>query len=297
MSGYAADHVETRFVTVGDVRYAYRRTGPQGDVPLLLANRFRGTMDHWDPALLDVLAERRDVVVFDNAGVSLSSGAAAPTIEGMAATLAEFAEAVGLTRYDLLGWSMGGMVAQSVALQRPASVRRLVVAGSGPGRVPGTPPRPAAAAEVSGRAVNTAEDFLYLFFPDTPRARALGRQSLMRLQTRLDTSHATVGPAAVAAQQAATQRWHGDRGGTWEHLDRLELPVLVANGAHDVVVPAYQSYAMSQRLPQAKVVLYSDAGHAFLFQHAADVGSTILDFLEAPDEPTLPHTHPTRSTP
>jgi pimeloyl-ACP methyl ester carboxylesterase len=196
MQGYAADLVGTRYVDTPDGRLGYRRFGPAGGMPLVLLMRFRGTLDHWDPALLDVLASEREVIVFDNRGTGLSSGDAADSVEGLAAGAVELVRALGLSQVDLLGWSMGGLVAQAVALREPGLVRRLVVAGSGPGGVP-----------------------------------------------------------------------------------ELSLPVLVANGAHDVMVHAYASYAMSQRLPNAKIVLYSDAGHGFLFQHPVEFGREVLRFL------------------
>ncbi|WP_207926755.1 alpha/beta fold hydrolase [Actinocrispum wychmicini] len=264
---------ETMFVDGPSARYAYRRFGVRGGVPLVMALRYRGTMDHWDPAFLQVLAEKRDVIVFDNAGVGRSSGTVPDTVEGMAHGVIEFVEALGLPQVDLLGWSMGGAVTQTVALLRPQLVRRLVVAGSGPGPVPGTPPTPDRVWQVAGKPSNDDEDFLYLFFPET--ARQAGLESLRRLAE----SRAEVLPEGVAAQTAAIRAWGKGEGASWERLAELTLPVLVANGAHDVMVHAYATYAMSQRLPDAKIVLYSDAGHGFLFQHPEKFGAEVVAFL------------------
>src|SRR5262249_55357571 len=181
----------------------------------------------------------------------------------------------GLSQIDLLGWSMGGLVVQAAALQRPTVVRRLIVAGSGPGRVPDMPPMPDKTLQTMTKPENDDDDFLYLFFPDTEAGRAAGRASLQRIGTRPGVAADTVKAQLAAINSFGT--------GVWDRLPELSMPVLVANGAHDVMIHAFASYAMSQRLPSAKVILYSDAGHGFLFQHADDFGREVLSFLaEAP---------------
>jgi pimeloyl-ACP methyl ester carboxylesterase len=276
MTTFQADLAETQYVDATNSRFAYRRLGPRSGVPLVMAHRFRGTIDHWDPAFLDVLSSERDVIVFDNAGTGRSSGTAPTTIDGLAQGLLEFVDALGLTQVDLLGWSMGGYVVQTATLLRPALVRRLVVTGSGPGRVPDMPAAPDKVSQITRKPVTDGDDALYLFFPETDEARQAGLASLRRLDTRLSESHADVAPEAVAAQRAAISSFGT---GVWDQLGDLTLPVLVANGAHDVMIHAFASYAMSQRLPNAKVILYSDAGHAFLFQHAEEFGHEVLRFL------------------
>lgn len=296
MTGYASDAADTYYAVTPQVIYAYRRLGSGTGVPLLLANRFRGTIDHWDPELLDRLARERDVIVFDNAGINLSTGTVPDSIGGMADDLLRFTDALHLTELDVLGWSMGGMVALSAALKQPDRFRRIIVAASSPGAVPGTPARDPAAGAVAGRAVNTHEDFLYLFFPQTPDAQWAGRASLQRLDTRLTASRAVVSPPGVRAQQAATRRWASNEDAAWDHLHELSLPVLAVNGAHDVMIPAYQTYAMVSRLPRAKAVIYSDAGHGFLFQHHNDFAVEVLEFLAAasPLSPDLANLHTRR---
>ena len=204
------------------------------------------------------------------------SGTAPDTIDGLTDGLLEFIDALGFSQVDLLGWSMGGYVVQTATLLRPNLVRRLIVAGSGPGSVPGMPAAPDKVLQIAGKPVNDDEDFLYLFFPETDKARQAGLASLRHLDTRLAPSHATVDPKAVEAQLAAIRSFGT---GVWDRLGQLTLPVLVANGSRDVMISAYASYAMSQRLPNAKVILYSDAGHGFLFQHAQEFGHEVLRFL------------------
>ncbi len=274
-SPFLSDTVEPQCVDGPIARYAYRRFGKPGAVPVVLCTRFRATIDHWDPALLDLLSAERDVIVFDNVGTAFSTGTAPATIRGLADGAVQFIESLGLSQVDLLGWSMGGYVAQTVALDRPDLVRRLVLAGTGPGGVPNQPPQPEKVGQVAPKPVLEDEDYLYLFFPETDAARAAGLASLRRLGYRLHRSHAEVTLEQVMAQTAAIRTYEG----VWDRVPELELPVLVANGAHDVMVNAYASYAMSQRLPNGKVVLYSDAGHGFLFQHHEDFAREVLEFL------------------
>jgi pimeloyl-ACP methyl ester carboxylesterase len=291
MTAFQADLAETQYVDGTSARYAYRRLGHRSEVPLIMALRVRGTIDHWDPALLDVLSAERDVIVFDNRGTGRSSGRPPATIRGLAEGLLEFVDVLGLTQVDLLGWALGGYVVQTATLLRPTLVRRLVVAASGPGSVhsgtpiPGThsilvarnmPAAPTKVWDVMTKPVHDDEDLLYLLFPDTDEARQAGLSSLRRLDTRLADSHAAVAPDAVEAQVAAIRSFGT---GVWDRLHELTLPVLVANGAHDVLIHPFASYAMSQRLPNAKLILYSDAGNGFLFQHTDEFGHEVLNFL------------------
>jgi pimeloyl-ACP methyl ester carboxylesterase len=213
--------------------------------------------------------------VFDNIGTAASTGATPTSFQGLAQGAVQFIEALGLSDVDLLGWSMGGYVAQIAALDHPELVRRLVLAATGPGGVPYQPLQPDKVGQVASKPVLEEEDYLYLFFPETAAGRTAGLASLRRLDRRLGRSHAEVTLEQVMAQTAAIRTYEG----VWDRVPELELPVLVANGAHDVMVHAYASYAMSQRLRNGKVVLYSDAGHAFLFQHDEDFAHEILEFL------------------
>ncbi|GGT09295.1 MULTISPECIES: alpha/beta fold hydrolase [Streptomyces] len=276
MSPYLSDSVETRYVRgpLGE-RFAYRRFGRAVDVPLVLLTRLRATMDHWDPDFLDRLATRREIVVFDNRGTGASTGTPPASIDGLVEGALSFTRSLGLDEVDLLGWAMGGTVAQGMALAEPFLVRRLVLAGSSPGGIPRLPAQAVKVRQTLSKPVNDEEDFLYLFFPQTDPARAVGRASLGRLQRRLRASRTVVGPEAVRAQLVAVGTFEG----FWERQSELDLPVLLAHGVRDVVVHPYASYAMAQRLPDAKVIFYNDAGHGFLFQHPDDFAVEVDHFL------------------
>jgi len=276
MSSQLSGRAEDRFVDgpLGE-RFHYRRFGTGGDVPLVLCMRLRGTVDHWDPELLDALAATREVVVFDNRGTNASTGVAPTTMDGLAEGGIAFIRALGLDRVDVMGWSLGGIVAQGITLGAPELVRRLIVAGSTPAGVPDQPKPSAKVGEILTHAVNDDEDYLHLFFPETERARTAGLASLRRLDVRLATSGAAVQDETYRGQLTAVATFAG----YYDRLGELTLPVLVANGAHDVMINSYATYAMSQKLPDAKVVLYSDAGHGFLFQHVEDFAHEIDRFL------------------
>ncbi|MFC5911728.1 alpha/beta fold hydrolase [Streptacidiphilus monticola] len=198
----------------------------------------RGTTDHWDPELLDALAAEREVIVFDNRGTAGSTGVAPTTIDGLADGAIAFIRALGLQQVDVMGWSLGGIVAQGTALRAPELVRRLIVAGSTPAGVPNQPTPPPRVGEILTHAVNGDDDYLYLFFPETDEGRAAGLASLRRLDTRLARSHAAVQDETYRAQLAAIAAFSG----YYDRLPELKLPVLVANGAHDVMINSYASY-------------------------------------------------------
>jgi pimeloyl-ACP methyl ester carboxylesterase len=276
---YLADQAVTRYVDgpLGET-FAYRRIGTPGPTPpLVLVLRLRGTIDHWDPALLDALAAEREVILFDNRGLNASTGTPASTVPDLVDGALAFIHALGLEQIDLLGWSLGGIVAQGVALTEPGLVRRLIVAGSTPGGVPDVPRMGERVQSIVVKPVNDDEDFLYLFFPETPEARAAGQASLARLRHRLDASNAAISPQATKAQLTAIAGFPG----YWDRLDELSVPVLLANGTDDVMIHADSTYAAAQRLINARTVLWSDAGHGFLFQHVDDFAREVSWFLGA----------------
>ncbi len=277
---FLSDTTATRHIKGQSAVYAFRDFGFASSAPpLVLLTRFRATMDHWDPAFLEVLAARRRVILFDNAGVSESTGEVATTFAGMAETAVDFITALGLEEIDLLGWSIGGFIGQMIALNHPGVVRRLLVLGSGPGGVPGSPALDPKVAETMTAPVSTKEHFLYLFFGRDDESQRAGEESLERLEPRLSKSRAEVTREAWGRQLQAIMKWAGGDGSAWSRLQEITIPVLVANGAHDVMVDAGDSFAMVQRMKNATALFYGDAGHAFLFQHPDEFGKAALEFL------------------
>jgi pimeloyl-ACP methyl ester carboxylesterase len=271
----------TKFIDAGSVRYAYRRFGAGPGLPLVCLQHFRGGLDNWDPQVTDGLAEGRSVILFNNAGVASSSGEPADTIEGMAFHVIAFVEALALDRFDLLGFSTGGFVAQQLVLDRPDLVRRLVLAGTGPRGGKGMLVYSPLAYSHATREVPVEEDFLYLFFSPTETSQAAGRAFWVRRHERADQD-APTSLAAMAAQAAAIGAW-----GTIPDYDRygrlkdIRQPVLVVNGKTDIMVPTINSYVLQQNLPDARLILYPDAGHGAIFQYSELFVRDARQFLDA----------------
>jgi pimeloyl-ACP methyl ester carboxylesterase len=272
----------TSTITVQDAQIAYRVIGPRTGVPLLLLNRFRGTMDDWDPALIDRLAAQRPVIMFDQPGFARSTGTPPDSLPAFAASAARFAQTLGHKQVDVLGFSMGGTVALQFALDHPSLVRRLIVAGSGPGFVPHVPPAPPVSDQVwpvATKAVNDDADFLFLFFEETATSQAAGKAYRDRLRQRPDAFASVVSAAAWQAQLKSAMAVANEAHTLLPKLGAIHQPTLIANGKRDIMVPTYASYAMAQAMPDARLVVYPDSGHGFLFQYPQAFADEVLQFL------------------
>ena len=271
------------------VSYAYRRFGnPAGDVlPLLFLQHFRGNLDNWDPALVDALASTREVILFDNAGVGGSTGTVPRTVTAMAHDALSFIDALGLREIDVLGSSLGGYVAQELVLIRPRLVRRLVLAGTGP---QGGEDMHGFTDEIfvhANRDQPGAEDILALFFERSETSVAKGREFLLRIFTRMEDRDTRATLEVRDAQLDAITTWGIPDTSRLDRLAGITQPVLVANGDNDRVVPTKNSHLLAERLPNARLKIYPDAGHGFLFQYPAEFAGEVERFLNdarsAPD--------------
>lgn len=281
MSTFLADQAENLTVEGPSATFTYRRMGPRGGLPLVLMNRFKGTIDWWDPKFLDLLSAEHDVVVFDYVGIGYTTGEACSTIEGLADGAIEFVEALGLPQVDLLGWSLGGNVAQHFVLKRSDLVRKVVIGGNTPGgTIPGAPETDARVFEIMVKEEPTTDDILYLFYPDDEAGRAAGHEHFANVSTRLKAGSPEVSDEASAGLVKISEQILGTPLETVKaNLDSIKHPVLYANGMQDVMVPAQGSFLATQHLDSAKLVIYGDAGHAFLFQHAEDFVTEVANFL------------------
>ncbi len=262
-----ASHADaaTRFVEARGVTYAYRRLGAAEGVPIVLLQHFTGGLDHWDPAVTDGLGLGRPVILFDNAGVGRSGGETPATIEGMAEHVESFVSALDLDRFDLLGFSMGGMVAQAYAMRHGERLRRLILVGTGPR---GGDPNPRQ-AEVARRASGNAnlDDFLWLFFGRSDAAVAAGKAFWTRRHLRTEDVDLPIRPESIARQVAASRDWATPHGERFADLARITVPTLVVNGSDDVMIPTVNSFHLQQHIPDAQLILYPDSGHAAHFQY------------------------------
>lgn len=254
----------TQFVEANGIRYAYRRFGAECGTPLVFLQHFRGGMDNWDPLVTDGLAAGRPAILFNYAGVASSTGESATTIDGMADHVAIFVKALGLTIVDVLGFSIGGFVAQSFAHRCPELVRRLVLTGTGPRNGDQNPdPR---IFQVAGNPVPTVDDFLFLFFSPSEASQAAGRAFWERRHARHDQDPPS-SPEAMQAQMAAIVEWTQPRGERFAYLKEIGQPTLVVNGHDDIMVPTINSFHLQQHIPNAQLIVYPDSGHGSQFQY------------------------------
>jgi len=272
----------TRYVEAGGVRYAYRMFGSDEGTPLLFLQHFRGGMDHWDPLVTDGLAARRPVILMDDAGVGGTTGLTPNTIEAMADDLRRFLAALDVKYLDVLGFSIGGMVAQSFVLKYPDLVRRLVLVGTRPrgGESSGGRGRDPEVARVAGNPIPTLEDFLFLFFNPAPESQAAGRTFWNRRHERT----AAVDPPSSAqsgeAQSTALREWFDDGPNKFDELGRIAQPTLVVHGHRDIMLPTVNAYNLSQHIPNAQLIIYPQSGHGALFQYPALFVQHIELFLD-----------------
>jgi pimeloyl-ACP methyl ester carboxylesterase len=272
----------TRFVEANGIRFAYRRFGKSGGVPLVFNMHFTGTMDHWDPLVTDGLAATREVILFDNAGISSTSGEVPNSVEEMAANAAAFIKALGLAKVDVLGFSLGGFVAQELTLANPALVRRLVLLGTGPRGGEGMATlTPEAQAVFGATYPNPDELWLGVFFTPTEASQAAGRAFLERFRLRQQGRDPEVNEKVAPAQIAAIGKWGVPRWGAFDYLRKIMHPTLVVNGSHDVIIYSQNSVILQRNLPNAQLILYPDSNHGSQYQYPALFVADVTRFLAA----------------
>ena len=268
MTQHSHQTAPTQFLDAAGIRFAYRRFGKSGGVPLVFNMHFTGTMDHWDPAVTDGLAHDREVIVFDNAGVSSSSGEVPNSIEEMAANAAAFIRAVGLTQVDVLGFSLGGLVAQELALTEPELVRRLILLGTGPRSGEGMASLTPEAQKIFGASYEEPDHlWLKVFFTPSEVSQAAGRAYLQRFHLRVDDREPRVSDQVAPAQLEALAKWGAPRENPFEYLKAIAQPTLVINGDSDVIIYSVNSSILQQHLPHAQLILYPDANHGSQYQY------------------------------
>jgi pimeloyl-ACP methyl ester carboxylesterase len=264
------------------IGYAYRDTGGgrDGGVPLVLLQHFRGNLDNWDPALIDALASARRVITFDNAGVGGSTGTTPDTIEQMARDAIAFMTALQLSQVDLLGFSIGSFVAQQVALVRPAIVRQLVLASAAPQGAVGMHGWAPEVIGAVGTPHTSPEAYLRVFFASSDSSRQAGTEALRRMYARTEDRDTATTWATREAQYDAVCTWGIPDHAKLQRLSCLEMPVFVANGDSDPMILPHYSYLLAGLIPQARVKIYPDSAHGFLFQHHAQFAADVEAFLD-----------------
>jgi pimeloyl-ACP methyl ester carboxylesterase len=259
----------TQFATTAHETYAYRRFGGGGRLPLVCLQHFTGTLDNWDPAVTDQLAQGREVILFESAGLGRSTGEVPRTIQEMTAHFLALADALGLHEVDLLGFSLGGMVAQQAALERPSLIRRMLLVGTAPegGEDIMHVEKPELGRIFSDAGLSGYERLVRLFFTPSDASRKAGQEFVARLGLRTTDREPVSGPMVAQAQLAAFRAWERVDGERFAKLRRITQPCLVVNGMFDRMIPVRNSYFLAEHLPDATLLVFPDAGHGSLFQY------------------------------
>jgi pimeloyl-ACP methyl ester carboxylesterase len=265
MSNDTHETAATQFVQVGDVRFAYRRFGRGRGLPLLLLNYWAANIDDWDPKVTNGFAAEHEVILFDNAGVGSSTGETPSTVAAMTKDCTDFCRALDLKTFDVVGFSLGGMIAQQLAFEHPEMIRRLILLGTGP--------RGGEGMTFTELSLDELDDpvalLLNSFFTASERSKAAGQAYIERLKLRVEDRDAPVSIKAAGAQLGAIREWGSipstDR---YAMLPRIHQRTLVVSGSKDIVVPPINAFLLAQHLPDAQLVMYPDASHGAQSQHA-----------------------------
>ena len=270
--------VPTQFISADGVSFAYREYGQQnGGTPVIFLNHLAAVMDNWDPRIIDGIAAKHHVVIFDNRGVGASTGEPAKSIEQMADDAITFIQAKGFKQVDLSGFSMGGMISQEIVLKQPQLIRKMILSGTGPAGGTGI----STVGRVSNwdlvRGMATRQDpKVYLFFTRTENGKAAAKDFVQRINERTENRDKEITLTAYRAQLKALKKWGNKKPAD---LSIIQQPVLVANGDHDRMVPTVNTYDLAKRLPNSSLIIYPDAGHGGIFQFNQDFVKQSLTFL------------------
>jgi pimeloyl-ACP methyl ester carboxylesterase len=267
MNNYTHQTAPTQFVEANGIRFAYRRFGKKEGVPLVFIPHILGNIDSWDPSVTDGFAQGREVVLFNNAGIAGSSGEVPTTFAEMANSAGVFIDALGLAKVDVLGFSIGSMIAQNVALKRPDLLRKLVIVGSGPRNGDGIPLTSESQVIFTNKYGNLDDFWIDGFFTASPESQAAGRAFLRRRDARVENRDVAIDDKVQPAQFAALQEWGKPVGERFAYLKNIKIPVLVVGGKSDIIFYTINSFYLEQNLPNAQLIVYPDAAHGSLFQY------------------------------
>ncbi len=273
----------TQFLPVKDQKYAYRRFGSGKATPLLFLQHFTGTLDNWDRAVTDPLAQRGEVILFESAGLGRSSGKVPDTVAGMANHGLAFLDGLGLDRCDVVGFSLGGMVAQQMVLDRPSIFGRIILVGTAPrgGEDIMHLEKPRLSKFLQDASFKDYGVLQKIFFDLTPSSQAAGEAFISRLMERKEDREPVSGGEVAQAQMMAFREWEKFTGKRFGDLASIRQPALIINGIHDEMIPIANSYWLIENLPNAMLLAYPDSGHGSLFQFNQSFTNQAAAFLDS----------------
>jgi pimeloyl-ACP methyl ester carboxylesterase len=270
----------THTIDVDGTRFVYRKVGQKGEIPLVLLPHLMAVMDDWDPAVVDGLAARHEVLVFDNRGIGKSGGSAPSTVEAMAIDAISFIRTLGYRKVDLFGFSLGGFIAQVIAQRAPDLVRKIILAGTVPAGGEGIANVGAVLQDGMAKAgASGKHPKHFLFFTQTVAGQRAADEFLARLNERTEDRDDSISNEAMSAQLAAVIGWGTADVAQKAKLPDIPHPVLVANGDHDVMAPTINSFDLLMNLSNAQLTIFPEAGHAGVFQHHASFVDQAIEFL------------------
>lgn len=278
MSSHTHNDAPTQYVEANGIRFAYRRFGKKAGVPIVFNQHYTGTMDYWDPAVTDGLAKDREVILFNNAGVSSSSGETPTSFQEMGANAIAFIRALGLQQVDVLGISIGGFVAQEIALQGGDLVRKIILVGTGHRGQDMTASR--SNAIFSGTYDPPEHLWLDVHFKPTESSRKAGLAFLERKWLRTDRDP-EVSEQTIAAQGEAIGKWVTPEAGSLAYLKSIKQPTLVVQGSDDAIIPTIHSLTLQHEMPDAQLIVYPDSGHGSIYQYPGLFVTHATTFLDA----------------
>jgi pimeloyl-ACP methyl ester carboxylesterase len=272
-------NARTKFIDVDGTRYAYRVLGNKGGIPLVLLQGSFFNMDEWDPKVTNGLAQSFKVIIFDNKGVGATGGKTPGSIGEMATDAVSFIKALGFSKVNLMGFSMGGYMTQEILLRNPGLVNKVILTSTGPKGAEGLSNLLDRLGEVSKKTPD--EQLLYLLFTQSTKSQQAGKLFLQRIHQRTINRDLESSNESNGAQVAAVLNWAQPKPGTFDELKTIGHPVLVFEGHYDVLVPVVNSFNLYQHIPNARLVLFPDAGHGAIFQYTDLFLAEAIPFLSS----------------